>query len=244
MRTRGWGTDLRNRALSAVREGRRVGGALRRSLRQDLRYASESYSQEGEDLILKRIFEGRSAGFYVDVGAHHPMRFSNTYIFYKSGWRGINIDATPGSMIPFAEMRPRDFNIEVAISDRAETLKYFTFDEPALNTFSEELARARQVEWGYPLRATVQVHTERLADVLARHLPAGTKIDFLTVDVEGWDLRVLQSNDWERFRPEVVVAEALEQTLEQLSTGEVVGFLRSRGYQLLAKTLNSVVLRI
>jgi hypothetical protein len=58
-------------------------------------YSKKSYSQEGEDMILNRIFEFRNSGFYIDVGAHHPMRFSNTYFFYRKGWRGINIDAMP-----------------------------------------------------------------------------------------------------------------------------------------------------
>lgn len=54
-----------------------------------------SWSQEGEDQVLRRIFEKQAFGFYVDVGAHHPKRFLNTYVFYKSGWRGINIHAMP-----------------------------------------------------------------------------------------------------------------------------------------------------
>jgi len=76
-----------------------------------------SYSQEGEDLILERFFEGMNTGFYVDVGAFHPKRFSNTYIFYKKGWHGINIDARPGSMKLFNFVRPRDINLEIPISN-------------------------------------------------------------------------------------------------------------------------------
>jgi hypothetical protein len=72
-----------------------------------------SWSQEGEDLILARIFGDKPDGFYVDVGAHHPKRFSNTYYFYRRGWRGINIDAMPGSMLAFNRLRPSDINIEL-----------------------------------------------------------------------------------------------------------------------------------
>jgi FkbM family methyltransferase len=224
-------------------EARRLAGALRRSARADLVYLSESYAQEGEDLVLKRAFEGRSSGFYVDVGAHHPMRFSNTYIFYRAGWRGINIDATPGSMEAFRKERPRDINVEIAISDRPEALKYFTFHEAALNTFSEELARSRQTDSGYPLKGVVEVRAEPLADVLQRHVPAGQAIDFLTVDVEGWDLRALQSNDWQRFRPEIVVAEVLGLELEEILKGDLAGYLRQKGYRPFAKTFNSVMFR-
>lgn len=79
------------------------------------RFHHKSYSQEGEDMILSRIFGDKKNGFYVDVGAHHPFRFSNTYLFYKRGWLGINIDAMPGSMRLFDRFRKNDINIESAI---------------------------------------------------------------------------------------------------------------------------------
>ena len=76
-----------------------------------------TFPQEGEDLILSRMFDARSKGFFVDVGAYHPFRFSNTFLFYCAGWRGINIDATPGSMIAFDKFRPGDTNIECFVGD-------------------------------------------------------------------------------------------------------------------------------
>ena len=68
-------------------------------------------------MILRVIFAKQQTGFYVDVGAHHPKRFSNTYFFYKKGWYGINIDATPGIMENFKKMRKRDINLNIGISD-------------------------------------------------------------------------------------------------------------------------------
>jgi len=96
-----------------------------------------SFSQEGEDMILQRIFSGKNDGFFVDVGAHHPTRFSNTYLFYLKGWRGINIDAAPGSMTAFRKVRPADINIECPVSDKSDIATFYIFNEPALNTFSE-----------------------------------------------------------------------------------------------------------
>ena len=78
-----------------------------------------SWSQEGEDMILHRIFGGKKSGFYVDVGAHHPKRFSNTYFFYCHGWRGINIDAMPGRMKLFNQWRPKDINLEMGVAEKA-----------------------------------------------------------------------------------------------------------------------------
>ena len=82
-------------------------------------YMNPSYSIEGEDRIVRALlWQKHDKGFYVDVGAHHPFRFSNTYLFYTQGWSGINIDATPGSMKAFNKYRPRDINLEVGIGGR------------------------------------------------------------------------------------------------------------------------------
>lgn len=80
------------------------------------RFHTKSYAQQGEDLILREMLAYAQSGFYVDVGAHHPFRFSNTYLFYKQGWRGINIDAMPGSMKLFDRFRPRDINIQCGVA--------------------------------------------------------------------------------------------------------------------------------
>lgn len=82
------------------------------------KFFEKSYSQEGEDLILKRFFSNKEKGFYIDIGAHHPKRFSNTYLFYSKGWNGINIDAMPGSMRLFNQIRKRDLNLEVPIAKK------------------------------------------------------------------------------------------------------------------------------
>ncbi|MCP2732462.1 FkbM family methyltransferase, partial [Symplocastrum sp. BBK-W-15] len=103
-------------------------------------YHNLSYSQEGEDMIISRFFEGKKQGFYVDVGAHHPQRFSNTYRFYLQGWRGINIDAMPGSMEIFNKIRANDINLEISISDCNQILTYYEFNEPALNGFCADIS--------------------------------------------------------------------------------------------------------
>lgn len=81
-------------------------------------YGNVSYSQNGEDILLEAIFYKQQKGFYVDVGAHHPIKYSNTFLLYKRGWRGINIDAMPGSMKTFAKYRKGDINIECGVGSR------------------------------------------------------------------------------------------------------------------------------
>ena len=157
------------------------------------------YSQEGEDMLLARFFEGTEKGFFVDIGAHHPIRFSNTYHFYKNGWRGINIDATPGSMEPFKVLRPEDINIEVGISVNEGNLTYYLFEEPALNTFSEERVKFLTEQTPFKLKKTVTVRTKTLAQILDENISDEKKIDFLSIDIEGLDFEILQTNNWNKY---------------------------------------------
>lgn len=202
-------------------------------------FGIRSYAQEGEDLILARLFEGQKSGFYVDVGAHHPIRFSNTYLFYKRGWKGINIDASPGSMELFAKKRPRDINLELAIAQEEGQSDFYIFNEPALNTFDQQLASQRHGS-RYRVVQVKPIKKRPLATVLRDHLKLGQTIDILSVDVEGLDLEVLRSNDWQRFPARCVVVEAAEVSLSQLDTNETHCFLSQQGYEIWAKTANTL----
>ncbi|HEY5490664.1 MAG TPA: FkbM family methyltransferase [Gemmatimonadaceae bacterium] len=208
-------------------------------------YYRVSFSQEGEDLLLLWFFEWKPSGFYVDVGAHHPRKYSNTLAFYSRGWSGINIDAMPGSMKPFQEARPRDVNLELAISDARRVLTFYEFNEPALNGFDPDTVRSRDgfVPAGGSSNAVFWVVSERqietvtLAEVLDAHLPAGRDIDFMNVDVEGLDYAVLASNNWDKYRPTIVLAEDPGVvSLDDLGNSRIVRFLRERGYVPLCKT--------
>jgi FkbM family methyltransferase len=206
-------------------------------------YAVKSFSQEGEDLILRRIFNKQVSGFYVDVGAHHPRRFSNTFNFYRCGWLGINIDPNPDAMRAFLSDRSRDINIQCGVADRPGTLTYYRFDEAALNTFDADVVKSRLANTPYKLLGSIEVRVERLAAILERCLPANQAIDFLTIDAEGMDLQVLKSNDWKRYRPHCVLVESLGVSLEDALRGEIFPFMRDQGYELFAKTFNTLVFR-
>ena len=200
-------------------------------------FGRASFAQEGEDLILARIFENQPTGIYVDVGAHHPRRFSNTALLYRRGWHGVNIDAAPGSMALFRQLRPRDLNLELGVGAKAEERELFVFNEPALNTF--DAARARALERP-PYRIT-KVHKVRcapLSTILAEHGIGA--IDLLTIDAEGFDFEVLQTLDWTLSRPRIVLTEQFSRDLAALMTSELHAFMDARGYRLIAKTFNSV----
>lgn len=208
-----------------------------------LRYHA-AYSQDGEDMILKSFYETLPKGykgFYVDVGAHHPVRFSNTYYFYNKGWRGLNIDATPGSMKAFRWMRNRDINLEAGVGKESGTMTFYCFDDPALNSFSKELSAERASTTRYRIIREVSVPVYSLKELLDKYLPAGTQIDFLTIDVEGLDFEVLSSNDWDKYRPAYVLVEDNEVSLEQYADSLIFQFLHKKQYQLVAKTKRTYV---
>lgn len=207
-------------------------------------YASKSYSQEGEDMILRRIFGQKTDGFYVDVGAHHPMRFSNTYLLYKLGWTGINIEPNPEAMPFFSKIRSRDTNLNLGVASIEGTLKYYMFNDSALNTFNIEVANKRIDKSDYKIINEVSVKVSRLDKILAQHSLKFRQIDLLTIDVEGLDLDVLKSNDWEKYRPNWVLVEQLGLSDLELFDFETHAFMISKGYVLFAKTFNTLFYKL
>ena len=198
------------------------------------RNSKSSYSQSGEDMILDIIFD-KPKGFYVDVGANNPIIQSNTHFLYKKGWNGINIDAAPDSMVQFNMIRKRDINLEIPISDVQERLKFYSFKTSFLNTFDEVSAKNCKDE----LIGTVDVDTKKLSQIFDEYL-GKNEIDFLNVDVEGWDLKVLRSNNWDKYRPKVIVIEFFS-FLEDCNPDqtEVAAFLKDNNYKYLCCTPNN-----
>lgn len=211
-------------------------------IKKEQEFATLSYSQEGEDLILHRFLENKSNGFYVDVGAHHPKRFSNTYMFYKKGWRGINIDPMPGSLDNFNKERPDDINLEIGISNTQGELKYHMFNESALNTFSAVEANKKNGLRNYKIIGTKLIPTFSLEYIFDNYLDDKQTIDFISIDVEGLDLEVLKSNDWNRYRPQLVLIEDLQRLSlnEFITNSELYSYLNLLNYELVAKTLNTL----
>lgn len=212
---------------------------------EEHKHLNFSFSQEGEDLILHRLIGTKTNGFYIDIGAHHPKRFSNTYKFYKMGWRGINIDPLPGTMKVFNEKRPEDINLEIAISNNEkEVSKYYMFNEPALNTFNEDHANHIQKNNSeYHLIKTSDIQTCKLSRVLNKYLKDGQNIDFMNIDVEGWELSVIESNDWDKYCPHYLIIESFGTKLEDDLNSEMTMKLKSYGYSLISKTVNSLIFK-
>lgn len=193
-------------------------------------YSKPSYSQEGEDLILQRIFANKNNGFYVDVGAHHPFRYSNTHLLYQQGWRGINIEPTPQAIKYFNRSRKRDINLNLAISNTQQNLTLYMFEDSALNTFDPERMRTILSSKQSNLIKKTKINTEKLADVFKKYLPKHQKIDLMNIDVEGFELNVLNSNNWSTHKPQVVL-------IENLNNSKINQFINKLGYHTIARTL-------
>lgn len=206
-----------------------------------LGWARLSWSQEGEDLILSRIFDNQKNGFYVEVGAHHPFRFSNTFLFYKNGWRGIAIDPLPGTKRLFTKHRPRDIAVEMGVGTREELLSYYMFSEPALNSFDKQYADEMLALGRYKLLNVKKVQCKSLSAILDEYMPIGVEIDFMSIDAEARDLDVLTSNCWKKYRPRVIVAESINPLLHKISEDPVANFLKEVGYVPYAKAKQSVI---
>ncbi|KKU14021.1 MAG: SAM-dependent methyltransferase [Microgenomates group bacterium GW2011_GWC2_45_8] len=165
-----------------------------------------SYSQREEDLVIDRLLKYKKRGFYVDIGANDPHRFSNTKRFYLKGWRGINIDPNMDSIERFMNSRPKDINLNIGISGEKSKIIFFRFFPDTLSTFSPNLAKD-YVKSGYKKIKEEYIQTFPLAMVLKKY--AGKKkIDFLSVDTEGFDEKVLKSNDWKKYKPKIICVES------------------------------------
>ena len=185
----------------------------------------KSYAQCGEDVILDVIFNSTLKGVYVDVGANHPINSNNTYLFYNKGWKGINIDAMPGSMKLFNKYRKRDINLEFPINDVDKTMNYYMYKQNSYNSFIENSTEYLQ----HLLIGTKQLQTKKLSWILDTYL-SSTNIDFLTVDVEGMDFNVLKSNNWEKYRPKVVLFESLVYENNKEGLNYINNYLQEKGY--------------
>jgi FkbM family methyltransferase len=166
-----------------------------------------SYAQNFEDVVLDRMFPDDYRGFYIDVGAYDPVSTSVTKHFYDRGWRGINVEPSVAGHRRLVEQRPRDVNLNVALSSAPGSMTFFEAAEESrgLSTLSGERAQQSR-EAGHNLtERTIEVTT--LAEVCAEHVTG--EIDFVSIDVEGHELEVIQGADWDRWRPRVVVVEAV-----------------------------------
>jgi FkbM family methyltransferase len=214
---------------------------IKTAIRSLLGIKSETdyYSQGGEDAIISKTFSyfvPIEKGVYLDIGAYHPYKHSNTYMLYKAGWRGINIDPRPGSKMLFDKYRKEDINIEAGIGDRDGQMTYYMLDEDStMNSFSKEnLERLGVFD---QVKKTFEIPVLTIKSLLAQH-PEISAVDYLNIDAEGFEMQILSGMDFGRTAPKVI---SIEQnnvlTFADVLKSEAYLFLAERNYEPFAKNI-------
>ena len=205
-----------------------------------------SFSQCGEDVICKHLFLGLGIEQvnYLDLGAYHPMRISNTYLFYQAGSRGVNVEPNPDAYADFLKYRPEDINLNVGVGTSEGTFDYYTFEAPTLNTFSKKEAQD-YAQQGYPILSKKNLQVVDLNSILAEHFTE-RPLDLLSMDVEGLDFDLLSVMELEKYKAKVICVEAVQFSRDGRGEKDtqIKKLLESRGYLLYADTgINYIFVR-
>lgn len=177
-----------------------------------------SYSQCGEDMIVQHFLH-QEKGTYVDVGAHHPKEFNNTYHFYEKGWRGILVEPLPKRCEELRTSRPEDTVMECGVGTLGKD-NLFLYEPDVLTSFQRGWAPLA------PISGTLSVDRFPLSEILSMQ----PLTNLLSIDVEGSEMDVLASNAWERFRPLVVIVETKIYRGCEVIEPEVTTFMHGQGY--------------
>jgi len=207
------------------------------------------YGQYGEDVLLRLYcMKLDYKGFYVDIGAFHPKRNSNTQWFYERGWNGINIDANPISMRLFKKKRRRDKNILSGVSDKNGEMNYYFFGKDSMmNTFNEELYKKLSDE-GNKIKEIKKVKVRTINEILEENLPVKTKIDFVNLDIEGFEMKILNTYNFEKYAPDYFLVEDLFYKSDDIdfmcfSETPLYKFMKGKGYIVVAKTRYTIIFK-
>jgi len=206
---------------------------------KEWRHVRFSFSQFGEDLVVADLLPVH--GFYLDVGAYHPVHLSNTYGLYRfRGWRGILIEPNPHFASLLQKRRPRDIVVETAVGPREGLVQYqdcakYHLGEGAANGVVEDLING---PLPIPIKGKIiEVQMAPLQKILQKHLPQNQQVDFMSIDAEGMDLEILRTNDWTLCQPRVIAVEAHGQNQEK----DIDAFLVSLGYRRVAQMIVTLI---
>jgi FkbM family methyltransferase len=205
-----------------------------------------SWSIEGEDVVCKFLMDHLFGGtitnhFFIDVGAHHPYRLSNTYLLYKEGWRGINIEPNPDFISEFERIRPEDLTLNVALADHGGVLSYCRFSDPLLNGFFEEEELETKIRQDNLIfLGKTNVPAIGVREFLTTYVN-DKAVDFVNMDVEGFEPHILANWDWQQFRPKLICIEIHGPSIEYVQGHSVHHILRDNGYVFISRIWQSSI---
>ena len=181
-------------------------------IKRKIKYRKVSYSFNAVDLIINYIFKNKKKGFYVDVGAQHPISNNNTYLLYKKGWNGINIDLDVKNIELLNISRPNDINLNYAISSSVGKQKLFFYhDRSPINTLVKNVAHLQKSK----VKIIKDINTITLNKIFD-DLKINKHIDYMNIDVEGHELDVLKGLDLIKYKPSVISIEFLDLKMKHL----------------------------
>jgi len=171
------------------------------------KYTKKSYSISNVDLIIDRMFSKVEKGVFIDLGCNHPIKFNNTYLLYKRGWRGINIDLDKESIDEFNKIRDKDYNVQSLISTNIGEEKeiYYYHSRSAINTLSKELLEHRNTK-----KNSIKIlkeTTNTLENIIEKSPFKNHKINLLSIDIENHEYEALKNFNFAKFRIDVIVIE-------------------------------------
>jgi len=202
-------------------------------------HAKRSFSQCGEDIIIRYIFDVLKIPHptYLDIGAHHPTYLNNTFIFYDQGSKGVNIEPDPDLFDEFLHQRERDTNLNIGVGDRDEEIPFFVMSTPTLNTFSESEAKLAVSQNRVKIRNVLPIRIRPVNAILEEYFPQKPP-DFVSLDVEAFDIKILRSFDFKRWRPKVFCAETItySEKNDGVKVEEIEVIMKAKGYIAYADT--------
>jgi FkbM family methyltransferase len=207
-------------------------------------YYRKSWSQCGEDLILRYLFDllHIARPTYIDIGAHHPWYYNNTYLFYRQGARGVNVEPDPSLHAGLVRGRRHDVNLNIGIGPDEAELDFYVMSARTLNTFSASEAKKCVEQHGLRIVDTRRIKVQTFAQVVAAHM--GRTPDLVSLDVEGLDLDILRSIDFSVHRPHVFCVETISYAAGDgsgVKSAEIHALMLANGYRLYADTyINSI----
>jgi FkbM family methyltransferase len=208
--------------------------------------AKHSYAQQGEDLILWNIlrdFIKVRPVVYLDVGAHDPVVHSNTYLFYERECRGVLVEPNPSLWENLAKIRPHDVLVRggIGIDGKDSEADYYVINgDGGLNTFSREMAESypARTNGNFSIQKVLRLPLLDINSLMQKHWGAAPSL--LSVDTEGFDLPILQSINWKRYRPAVVCVETLEFASRKVRQ-PILKLMAAQGYDVRGATFVNTI---
>jgi len=185
-----------------------------------------SNSQYLEDIHLDSIFKNQSTGSYIDIGANDPVIFNNTKLFYDKGWRGINIEPNRQLYDKFCCERPDDTNLNLGISDSVGELTFYEMTPHTLSTFNKFEISENIKKFSAKVVSETKIPVTTLNDIYVSYVK-GKSINFMSIDTEGFEHQVIAGNNWEKFRPAVIIIE-----IDHDRDNSIYNILKSLNYEL------------